>query len=832
MGKGESRDGRTRRRALAVALMLSLIAPAALRAEGTLSFTGGVFAWGDPIALGFSVSEAVTGLYHVRYQANGLDNAGYPQNSGFGYSYNSRNTRSGRTNFETEDVVWYGETGCGSAVCYAFHALQPARAFLDAVIGPYRGPDWQRIPFVLLRRWESRPGTLRLVGGPALGPGQPVIIEQSPFDPPAAAPPEPRSARRGPYRLELWERGRAYDTGVRVLPQVLDDVDVRPDRAMRWEPAVAHLAPGWYRARLSWQGRVIIDDIAFTVEMPDGNALSLAATDDPARPVVAIALPESLVTAPGLRDRLSLGIVRLLPDGSETPMRRTRWQPRQTIRNAQHTLTFRRPGDYRVRLVWQAGGAVPGRGNGSPSRRATSGASDLDGGLIPQLFILGEVALRIEGSATRPERETEARPEAIPPTMAPPSGVRPPLSDWTAPVVPPLLLPDGLRRGAREPAADRPTEESWHLAVAHPTASVLADVSFRIVGPAHRRTQVGFAITRGARFGPGCAPMQAALLAPDYTSGMVVPDRYIDAGDTLNLRAPPIPGRYRAWLFDRRSADAPHAFNVLAHTDFEVVWPDNRSHVSFGLPSETPVWSEPSFETVVAAPEAFTERLRVAWSRVVGVASERLPGGAETAPVRIRTDDPLWPIANAPTPLANPGFYFASLRSDRMVPAPTHTGRGRLALARADLFVRPPADSPLPEWAAFARGGDDTLPGPGDERRWNPSAEQCRDGRIALRADPFEVPVALSLGVPHDGSIVPLQGPLSYGQAFFVEGRFESAAQLAPQDVTLALGGTARVVRLRTVEGDPRLVRSPMLYLIWDVAAERAALIPAEAGSP
>ena len=90
-----------------------------------------------------------------------------------------------------------------------------------------------------------------------------------------------------------------------------------------------------------------------------------------------------------------------------------------------------------------------------------------------------------------------------------------------------------------------------------------------------------------------------------------------------------------------------------------------------------------------------------------------------------------------------------------------------------------------------------------------------------IRED-FSIPMTLSLSHPVDNEIVPLAETLHYGDAFFVEARLDQPATRQAYSVMLSFDDVEETIVLRPVENDDRQLRSDMLYLIWDVPAERA----------
>lgn len=88
----------------------------------------------------------------------------------------------------------------------------------------------------------------------------------------------------------------------------------------------------------------------------------------------------------------------------------------------------------------------------------------------------------------------------------------------------------------------------------------------------------------------------------------------------------------------------------------------------------------------------------------------------------------------------------------------------------------------------------------------------------------FTIPITLSFARRVEGEIVPLTAPLHYGDGFYVEARLEEPATRQAYSVDLALNGISQKVILTPVEEGGLLLRSEMLYLIWDVPAERAGV--------
>ena len=65
---------------------------------------------------------------------------------------------------------------------------------------------------------------------------------------------------------------------------------------------------------------------------------------------------------------------------------------------------------------------------------------------------------------------------------------------------------------------------------------------------------------------------------------------------------------------------------------------------------------------------------------------------------------------------------------------------------------------------------------------------------------------------------MPLKGKIDYGFPFYVEGRLEEPARRDVYYVkVLTPSGLKRHVALYPVPGEPRLVRSELTYVMWDV---------------
>lgn len=87
-----------------------------------------------------------------------------------------------------------------------------------------------------------------------------------------------------------------------------------------------------------------------------------------------------------------------------------------------------------------------------------------------------------------------------------------------------------------------------------------------------------------------------------------------------------------------------------------------------------------------------------------------------------------------------------------------------------------------------------------------------------------EEPMVLSFAKPVDGKPTPFNGMVDYGDGFYVEGRITEPARREVYRISLqASGGPAMDVFLRPTKDDPTLLRSEILYLMWDVAKEGGA---------
>lgn len=68
-----------------------------------------------------------------------------------------------------------------------------------------------------------------------------------------------------------------------------------------------------------------------------------------------------------------------------------------------------------------------------------------------------------------------------------------------------------------------------------------------------------------------------------------------------------------------------------------------------------------------------------------------------------------------------------------------------------------------------------------------------------------------------EGEYVPLDSALNFGDAFYIEGVFEDGTTQESYMAKLTVpGGLPKDVRLFLSEDDPNIVRSEMLYFIWD----------------
>ncbi len=83
---------------------------------------------------------------------------------------------------------------------------------------------------------------------------------------------------------------------------------------------------------------------------------------------------------------------------------------------------------------------------------------------------------------------------------------------------------------------------------------------------------------------------------------------------------------------------------------------------------------------------------------------------------------------------------------------------------------------------------------------------------------PGPVEIAASLVQPQGGGFVPLEGKLTFGEPFAVEGRLEKPAARQVYNLELEYGGERPFdVLLYPTEEDPSLLRSPIHYFMWDV---------------
>jgi hypothetical protein len=90
-------------------------------------------------------------------------------------------------------------------------------------------------------------------------------------------------------------------------------------------------------------------------------------------------------------------------------------------------------------------------------------------------------------------------------------------------------------------------------------------------------------------------------------------------------------------------------------------------------------------------------------------------------------------------------------------------------------------------------------------------------------ASPAEEPMLLSFARPKDGKPVPFEGELDYGDAFYVEGRMEKPATREVYRVLMHVPGAQHDVFLRPTKDDPTLLRSDLLYVMWDVNGQGGA---------
>jgi hypothetical protein len=149
-----------------------------------------------------------------------------------------------------------------------------------------------------------------------------------------------------------------------------------------------------------------------------------------------------------------------------------------------------------------------------------------------------------------------------------------------------------------------------------------------------------------------------------------------------------------------------------------------------------------------------------------------------------------------------PGAYEVRL-SDR--------SSGMITFARLAFTIEDPALPPLPEGLVRPVGYSDW------PREGTQSAEPSAHPPAGC-ALPATERMTLSFAHWSNGEIVPLDGTIDYGHAFFVEGRLETPATKADYEVQLeAPGGRPQSVVLRPTADDPALLRSELLYMMWDV---------------
>ena len=88
---------------------------------------------------------------------------------------------------------------------------------------------------------------------------------------------------------------------------------------------------------------------------------------------------------------------------------------------------------------------------------------------------------------------------------------------------------------------------------------------------------------------------------------------------------------------------------------------------------------------------------------------------------------------------------------------------------------------------------------------------------------PPDVAIEPRIVVLHDGKFVPFDGALSFGQPFAVEGRLKDPALHPVYRLELADGQDQPFdVLLYPTDNNPRLLRSKLLYMMWDVTAADA----------
>jgi hypothetical protein len=89
-------------------------------------------------------------------------------------------------------------------------------------------------------------------------------------------------------------------------------------------------------------------------------------------------------------------------------------------------------------------------------------------------------------------------------------------------------------------------------------------------------------------------------------------------------------------------------------------------------------------------------------------------------------------------------------------------------------------------------------------------------------ASPEDEPMVLSFARPFEGKAIPFDASeIDYGEGFYVEGRLEKPATRKVYRVKMDVAaGPPHEVFLRPVEGNPMLVRSDVLYVMWDVTKQ------------
>jgi hypothetical protein len=98
-------------------------------------------------------------------------------------------------------------------------------------------------------------------------------------------------------------------------------------------------------------------------------------------------------------------------------------------------------------------------------------------------------------------------------------------------------------------------------------------------------------------------------------------------------------------------------------------------------------------------------------------------------------------------------------------------------------------------------------------------------------SSPEAEPMALSFVEMQDGQFVPLSRPVDYGEAFYVEGRLEEPAKQLGYRIRLnAHGSREQDVFLYPTKEDQRLLRSELVYLMWDIDNHGAGPAASAAG--